>query len=208
MIKYILASGSPRRKELLEQMELPFEISSAHGDEIVTKELPWEIVEELSYQKAAEVAERYVKENGAPEGDDITVIIGADTIVAYGKEIMGKPKDTEDAVRMLTALQNNTHQVYTGVTLVLLSADGNLSKDDAWDTVTFHEKTDVSMYPMSPLQVKAYVATGEPADKAGAYAIQGKCAAYIKGINGDYNNVVGLPVARLMQELISRNLIG
>ncbi|MCM1182115.1 MAG: Maf family protein [Roseburia sp.] len=207
MIKYVLASGSPRRRELLKQMELPFEVSPAHGEEVITRELPWEIVEELSYQKAAEEAERYMKENGAPDGSDTVVIIGADTIVAYGKEIMGKPKNMEDAVRMLTTLQNNTHQVYTGVTLILLSAGGKVSRD-AWDTVTFHEKTDVSMYPMSPAQIRAYVATGEPADKAGAYAIQGKCAAYIKGINGDYNNVVGLPVARLMQELFSRNLIG
>lgn len=201
MIKYILASGSPRRRELLEQVGLSFEILPAHGEEIITKELPWEIVEELSYQKAAEAADRYVSENGAINEGDIHVIIGADTIVAYGSEIMGKPKDTEDAVRMLTALQNNTHQVYTGVTLALLSPDKT-------KTVTFHEKTDVSMYPMSPLQIREYVDTGEPADKAGAYAIQGKCAAYIKGINGDYNNVVGLPVGRLMQELSSINLIG
>lgn len=201
MIKYILASGSPRRRELLEQVGLSFEILPAHGEEIITKELPWEIVEELSYQKAAEAAGRYVSENGAINEGDIHVIIGADTIVAYGSEIMGKPKDTEDAVRMLTALQNNTHQVYTGVTLALLSPDKT-------KTVTFHEKTDVSMYPMSPLQIREYVDTGEPADKAGAYAIQGKCAAYIKGINGDYNNVVGLPVGRLMQELSSINLIG
>lgn len=201
MINYILASGSPRRRELLAQVGLSFEISSAHGEEIITRELPWEIVEELSYQKSSEVAARYAEENGMPDKDDICVIIGADTIVAYGTEIMGKPGDTEDAVRMLTALQGNTHQVYTGVTLTILSSDGT-------ETVTFHEKTDVSMYPMRPSQIREYVDTGEPADKAGAYAIQGKCAAYIKGINGDYNNVVGLPVGRLMQELSARNLIG
>lgn len=201
MIKYILASGSPRRRELLEQVGLSFEVSPAHGEEIITKELPWEIVEELSYQKAAETAGRYAAVNGVVNEGDIHVIIGADTIVAYGSEIMGKPKDPEDAVRMLTTLQDDTHQVYTGVTLALLSSDGT-------ETVTFHEKTDVSMYPMNASQIREYVDTGEPADKAGAYAIQGKCAAYIKGINGDYNNVVGLPVGRLMQELSSRNLIG
>lgn len=190
MMKLVLASGSPRRKELLEQVGLTFEISSAHGEEIITKELPWEIVEELSFQKAAEVAEKY------RDGVEQTVIIGADTIVAFGKEIMGKPKDEADAVSMLEKLQNNTHQVYTGVTLILLT--GKEQK-----TVTFHEKTDVEMYPMSPEQIAAYVQTKEPMDKAGSYAIQGKCAAYIKGICGDYNNVVGLPVARLMQELHS-----
>lgn len=190
MMKLVLASGSPRRKELLEQVGLTFEISSAHGEEIITKELPWKIVEELSFQKAAEVAEKY------RDGVEQTVIIGADTIVAFGKEIMGKPKDEADAVSMLEKLQNNTHQVYTGVTLILLT--GKEQK-----TVTFHEKTDVEMYPMSPEQIAAYVQTKEPMDKAGSYAIQGKCAAYIKGICGDYNNVVGLPVARLMQELHS-----
>lgn len=201
MIKYILASASPRRRELLEQVGLSFEVFPAHGEEIITKELPWEIVEELSYQKAAEAAGRYAAQNGAINKDDIYVIIGADTIVAYGSEIMGKPKDAQDAVRMLTMLQDDTHQVYTGVTLALLLPGGI-------QTATFHEKTDVSMYPMDASQIREYVDTGEPADKAGAYAIQGKCAAYIKGINGDYNNVVGLPVGRLMQELGSRNLIG
>ena len=113
---------------------------------------------------------------------------------------MGKPADQDDAVRMLDLLQGDTHQVYTGVTLVIL-------KDGTRSTMTFSEKTDVLMYPMTKEQIKAYVETGEPMDKAGAYAIQGKCAAYIKGIHGDYNNVVGLPVARLMQELFVLKLI-
>lgn len=196
MTKFVLASGSPRRKELLEQMGLCFEISPAHGDEIITKELPAEIVEELSCAKASEVADRYAQQ----PINDTTVIIGADTIVAHGAEIMGKPADQDDAVRMLDLLQGDTHQVYTGVTLVIL-------KDGTSSTMTFSEKTDVMMYPMTKEQIKAYVETGEPMDKAGAYAIQGKCAAYIKGIHGDYNNVVGLPVARLMQELFALKLI-
>ena len=196
MTKFVLASGSPRRRELLEQMGLCFEISPAHGDEIIIKELPGEIVEELSYAKASEVADRYAQQSI----NDTTVIIGADTIVAHGAEIMGKPADQDDAVRMLDLLQGDTHQVYTGVTLVIL-------KDGTRSTMTFSEKTDVMMYPMTKEQIKAYVETGEPMDKAGAYAIQGKCAAYIKGIHGDYNNVVGLPVARLMQELFALKLI-
>ena len=196
MTKFVLASGSPRRKELLEQMGICFEISPAHGDEIITKELPAEIVEELSCAKASEVADRYAQQSI----NDTTVIIGADTIVAHGAEIMGKPADQDDAVRMLDLLQGDTHQVYTGVTLVIL-------KDGTRSTMTFSEKTDVMMYPMTKEQIKAYVETGEPMDKAGAYAIQGKCAAYIKGIHGDYNNVVGLPVARLMQELFALKLI-
>lgn len=197
MVKFVLASGSPRRKELLEQIGLTFEISSAHGEEMITKELPWEIVEELSMQKAVEVADRYEAEHGIQEN---TVIIGADTIVAFGKEIMGKPRNKEHAVEMLTKLQNHIHQVYTGVTLVIMTTKGR-------KTICFHEKTDVNMYPMTREQIEAYVATGEPMDKAGAYAIQGKCAAYIRGICGEYNNVVGLPIARLVQELIQAGIL-
>ena len=196
MVKFVLASGSPRRKELLEQLGLEFEISSAHGEEIITKTFPSDIVEELSRQKANEVAGRYADTCK----NDTCVIIGADTIVAFGNEIMGKPQDNEDAVRMLTQLADNTHQVYTGVTLVIL-------ENGKKRVLTFHEKTDVHMYPMTNAQVQAYVATGEPVDKAGAYAIQGQCAAYIKGINGEYNNVVGLPVARLVQELLALGLV-
>lgn len=196
MTKFILASGSPRRKELLEQIGISFEIFPANGEEIITKKFPWEVVEELSLQKAAEAAERYEKKLGINEQ---TVIIGADTIVAYGEEIMGKPKDEEMAKEMLTKLQNDSHQVYTGVTLVIMTAQGR-------QVITFYEKTEVVMYPMTKSQIEAYVATGEPMDKAGAYAIQGRCAAFVKGICGEYNNVVGLPVARLMQELLKNNI--
>ena len=191
MVKFVLASGSPRRKELLEQLGMQFEISSAHGEEIITKEQPWEIVEELSMQKATEVADRYEAEHGVQEN---TVVIGADTIVAYGAEIMGKPKSRQHAIEMLSELQGHVHQVYTGVTLIIMTG-----KDRKF--ICFHEKTEVEMYPMTQAQIEAYVSTGEPMDKAGAYAIQGKCAAYIKGICGEYNNVVGLPIARLSQEL-------
>ena len=127
-------------------------------------------------------------------------MIGADTIVALRDEIMGKPENEEKAKEMLHKLQNETHQVYTGVTLVIMTEEGR-------QVVTFHEKTDVIMYPMTKKQIEAYVATGEPMDKAGAYAIQGKCAAYVKGICGEYNNVVGLPVARLMQELFKLGIL-
>lgn len=200
MIRYVLASASPRRRELLEQIGLEFEISPSHGDEIVTKEFPADIVEDLSCEKACEVAEQYLKKY---ENDTI-VIIGADTIVAHKDEIMGKPKDAEDAVSMLTRLQGTIHQVYTGVTLVILESG---QEKRGQEVITFHEKTDVHMYPMTQEQIRVYAATGEPMDKAGAYAIQGRCAAFIKGINGDYNNVVGLPVARLMHELFVRQLI-
>lgn len=199
MVKYVLASASPRRWELLEQAGIHFEISQAQGEEISAKETPADLVEELSFRKADEVAQRYLKKYK----NDTVVIIGADTIVAHHDEIMGKPKDLEDASAMLARLQGDTHQVYTGVTLIILEQG---QEKRGREVITFHEKTDVHMYPMTPEQIAAYVATGEPADKAGAYAIQGKCAVYIKGINGDYNNVVGLPVARLMHELFERQL--
>ncbi len=197
MTKYVLASGSPRRKDLLKQIGISFEIMVAGGDEIITKTLPADIVEELSCMKATEVAERYESEYTVSRP---TVIIGADTIVALGTEIMGKPKDEEDAVRMLEALQGNTHQVYTGVTLIILGLGDRR-------VISFHEKTDVIMYPMTKAQIQAYVDTKDPLDKAGSYGIQGRCAAHIKGIVGDYNNVVGLPVGRLYQELVAVGLI-
>ena len=177
-----------------------FEICPAKGEEIITKTIPSEVVEELSSQKAMEIAELITQYDS--EHRDITtptdiMVIGADTVVAYENQILGKPKDEEDARRMLSLLSGNTHSVYTGVTVVLIDKNGRAGK------ITFHEKTDVGMYPMSDKQIRDYIATGESADKAGSYAIQGKCAIHIREIKGDYNNVVGLPVARLYQELIS-----
>ena len=205
MSMIILASGSPRRKELLEQVGLEFEICPAKGEEVITTTIPHEAVLELSRQKAEEVAGGIAAylEHGIPsqlvgeaKGQDI-LVIGADTVVAYGNKILGKPKDEENAREMLSLLSSNTHSVYTGVTCVFISADGKTGEH------SFYEKTDVSMCPMSQEQIKRYIATGEPMDKAGSYAIQGRCAVYVRKINGDYNNVVGLPVGRLYQELLA-----
>lgn len=196
--RLILASGSPRRKELLEQIGAEFEILSAKGEEVITSDIPSQVVMELSAQKAEEVAGRYEKELGAgkacEENRQTVVILGADTVVAYENKILGKPKDAADAVRMLQMLAGDTHSVFTGVTLLIEQA-GNREKK------TFFAETKVTMYPMSAEEIKAYVATGEPMDKAGAYGIQGKCAAYIERIEGDYNNVVGLPVSLVYQTL-------
>lgn len=205
MSMIILASGSPRRKELLEQIGLEFEICPAKGEEVITTTIPHEAVLELSRQKAEEVAGGIAAylEHGIPsqlvgeaKGQDI-LVIGADTVVAYGNKILGKPKDEENAREMLSLLSGNTHSVYTGVTCVFISADGKTGEH------SFYEKTDVSMCPMSQEQIKRYIATGEPMDKAGSYAIQGRCAVYVRKINGDYSNVVGLPVGRLYQELLA-----
>lgn len=198
MSQIILASASPRRKALLEQIGMEFEICPAKGEEVITESRPDAAVSELSRQKAEEVAAGVLTYNeqhpdlATPQ--DI-LVIGADTVVAYGDEILGKPKDEADAGRMLTLLQGNTHSVYTGITLVFIDKSGRTGE------YCFFEKTDVTMYPMDEDEINRYIATGEPMDKAGSYGIQGRCAIYIKQIEGDYNNVVGLPVARLYQEL-------
>lgn len=185
MRKIILASASPRRKELLEKAGISFKIIPSKEDEKITAVLPEDIVKELSFQKAQSVAEE--KEEGM-------VIIGADTIVAYEGCILGKPSDEEDAVRTLWKLQGNTHQVYTGVT-ALICEHGN------WKRHTFAERTDVTFYPVSEKEIRDYVKSKEPMDKAGSYGIQGTFGIYVKGICGDYSNVVGLPVARLLYEM-------
>jgi septum formation protein len=205
MGQIILASASPRRKELLEQVGVEFEICPAKGEEIITSEIPEEVVIELAGQKALEVASMVASYGKTHE--EVTVpqdilVIGADTVVACPappdggtSHILGKPKDEEDAFRMLTALSGRTHSVYTGVSFVFLSASGRTGQH------SFYEKTDVVMQQMSEQEIKSYIATGEPMDKAGAYGIQGKCAIYIDKIIGDYNNVVGLPVAAIYREL-------
>lgn len=196
VMKIYLASASPRRKELLKQVGISFKTMPSTVEEKITKTEPQEVVEELSYQKAVDVCGRLAAEN-----KEDFVVIGADTVVSCWGEILGKPKDKEDAVRMLKNLQGGSHQVYTGVTLAWKY------KDMSAMFATFSECTDVTMYTMSEEEIKRYVDSGEPMDKAGAYAIQGLCAAYIQGICGDYNNVVGLPVGRVCQELKRRGLI-
>lgn len=198
MSQIILASQSPRRKELLEQIGLEFEICPAKGEEIITKTIPEEVVMELSKQKAEEVA-AMVSSYGENHKEITTpsdiLVIGADTVVAYDGKILGKPKDEADAKAMLTMLSGNTHSVFTGVTLVLIDKTGRAGE------LVFYEKTDVKMHEMSEAEIDRYIATGEPMDKAGSYAIQGKCAIYVEKIDGDYNNVVGLPITRIYQEL-------
>ena len=183
-MKLILASASPRRKELLGKIGLKFDVIPAKGEEIVTKNLPWEVVEELSFQKAREIADMQTEE---------CIVIGSDTIVAKGEKIMGKPKDEADAYQMLSEIAGDVHQVYTGVTLIRTGKEPKV--------ITFAEKTDVHLYPMSDEEIYSYIATKDPMDKAGAYGIQGDFAIHVKGIEGDYYNVVGLPIGKVYQEL-------
>lgn len=183
--KWILASASPRRKEILQKMGMEFEIIPAQGEEKITAEKPEETVMELALHKAREVADRL----GCKEK---TTVIGADTVVVCDGCILGKPKDREEARATLMMLSGRTHQVYTGVALVLMPEKKEY---------VFYEKTDVSMYDISPEEIKEYVESGEPMDKAGSYGIQGKGGMFVSGIQGDYNNVVGLPAARLYHEI-------
>ena len=183
-MELILASASPRRKELLEKIGLPFTVQPAKGEERITQKSPAAVVMELSRQKAEEIA-------AAQTGD--CIIIGADTVVARGDKIMGKPKDAADAKQMIRSIYDDCHQLYTGVTLI---PTGALAQ-----RVTFQEKTDVFLYPISDAELDAYIASGDPMDKAGAYGIQGDFAIYVKRIAGDYYNVVGLPIGRVYQEL-------
>lgn len=180
----ILASQSPRRRELLGQMGISdFIIRPAQGAEVVDPALsPAELVEELSRQKALEVSAT------AQAGD---LIIAADTVVAVDGRVLGKPHSRDEAVEMLTALSGRSHTVYTGVTV---RRDG--------EALTEHEATAVRFRPLTPAEIAAYAATGEPMDKAGSYGIQGYGALLVEGIEGDYFNVVGLPVCRLGRMLI------
>ena len=177
----ILASASPRRKEILELADLKFDVMPSDAQEITTKTAPNEVVMELASIQAKDIYKKSEKQS---------MIVGADTVVAYQGQILGKPTDKADAKRMLTMLSGQTHEVYTGVCVI---EDGK--------TKTFYEETKVTFYEISDEQINHYIKTGEPMDKAGSYGIQGKAAVFIKGIEGDYYNVVGFPIARFLQEI-------
>ena len=182
---YILASQSPRRRELLNLMGIPFTTVNPNVEEVIDSELPLEkAIEKLALTKAQEVLTRHPEAN----------IISADTIVVCENEVMGKPVDEEDALLMLKKLSGRKHEVITGVCL--------LCKDK---TICFHSKTLVEFYPYDETFIKAYVHSKAPMDKAGAYGIQDKGALLIKGIEGDFYTVMGLPIAMLYQKLIELN---
>lgn len=197
--KIILASGSPRRKELLAQIGLSFTVRVSEADEHTEETKPEKLVCILSERKVLAVWDELTEEEKKE-----SILIGADTVVAVDDRILGKPADETEAFQMIKLLQGRSHQVYTGVTI--LRQGGLQPLEEGTGTCgiqkkQFFEKTDVLVYPMSEEEITAYVKTGEPLDKAGAYGIQGSFAAYIQGINGDYSNVVGLPVGRLYHEL-------
>lgn len=178
----VLASGSPRRRELLGQMGIEdFEVLPAQGEETAPEGLaPDALVARLALQKAREVAAL------RPEA----TVIGADTVVALDGRVLGKPSDEEEAREMLSALSGRRHQVYTGMAVL-----------SGGQVFTHVECTQVEFRPLTAEEIAAYVATGESMDKAGAYGIQGRACVFIRGIQGDYYNVVGLPVCALHELL-------
>ena len=188
--RLILASQSPRRRELLRILGWPFEIIPSGVDETAAPaELaPARLAVWLAEEKAQDVAEQYHH----------ALVIGADTIVVWGDQVMGKPSDLEDARRMLRALSGVTHRVITGIAVRRAGPDPLLLSDAVETAVTFRRLTDN--------EIEAYLLTGEPMDKAGAYAIQGYGALLVAGVHGDYPNIVGLPVARLADLLRSAGL--
>lgn len=192
-MKFILASQSPRRRELLSRCGIEFDVLVSGAEETIRKDSPSEIVEDLAYQKASAVFEDYSE-------DEDVCIIGADTIVVYKDEILGKPKDEAEARDMISLIADRTHTVYTGVCLIT-RITGKVVVS------SFNEATSVELYPISRYEIDEYIASGDPMDKAGAYGIQGDFSKHVKGITGDYNNVVGLPVSRLYQELKNKKLI-
>ncbi len=207
-LKIVLASASPRRQELLKEAGFDFEVCPALGDERAGCKEPASVVQELSLKKAAEVFGRLAEKTLTKDLRNI-VVIGADTVVSLDGEILGKPKDAEDACAMLRRLSGREHKVYTGVTLVAVEkgegASIALSETKgsvlAAKTATFYQCTTVYFKEMTEEQIKAYVATGDPLDKAGAYGIQSGAGEYIEKIDGDYNNVVGFPVESFENEL-------
>jgi len=186
--KVILASASPRRYEILNNIDMVFSVVKSDVDESVVKYngiSPGLYVQELAMIKAGDVAQKTVS-------PDDTLIIGADTVVVSENKILGKPSDEINAFEMIKSLSGKTHQVYTGFSIVRKS-DGMI--------VCGHECTDVTFCQLSDDEIQEYISSGEPMDKAGGYGIQGKGVMLVESISGDYFNVVGLPVRRLIETM-------
>ena len=186
-MKYILASGSPRRQELLKQIDIKYTVITADVDESYEEGTPPDkIVEQLSRRKGFAVFDKI--KDGLNED---TVIIAADTLVARDTSVLGKPKDSGEAFSMLKSLSGRSHFVYTGVTLIYFTKNG--VKD-----MTFSDGAEVFFRSLTDEEIKTYIATGEPMDKAGAYGIQERGAVLAEGIKGDFYTIVGLPIVRVV----------
>jgi septum formation protein len=197
MYQIILASESPRRKEIMENMEIPFTVLASSVKEEVEENVPDQMVQALARLKTGAMKERAIKETD--EEKDI-IIIGADTMVFYEEHALGKPKDAYDAARMLRMLSGQEHEVCTGVSIILIRRAGGE------ESFSFAVSTKVIINPLTEEQIQDYIATGEPMDKAGAYAIQGRFGIFIKEIKGDYYNIVGFPIAEIYAALLRRGI--
>ena len=193
----ILASKSPRRREILEQVGISFDIEASTVEEVITQTSPNKIVLELSMQKAEDVYDKLIKTifQNIDVPDNRYVIIAADTVVEVDGKIIGKPTDRDDAYRMIKMISGRSHNVLTGVTIIIFDGVNTPRK------ISFYEATEVEIYSMDEDEINKYIDSSEPYDKAGSYAVQGMFAAYVKKINGDYYNVVGLPISRIIREL-------
>ncbi|MEC5187224.1 septum formation protein [Geobacillus thermodenitrificans] len=180
--RLVLASRSPRRKQLLEMTGWPFDVQESQADETIAPGTPPE--------EAVQMLARRKVEAVMPSIPD-AYILGADTMVVYGDRFLGKPHTAEEAFDILRLLSGRTHDVWTGVAIATPNGE----------VVSFAEKTAVTFWELSEEEIAAYIATGEPMDKAGAYGIQGQAALFVKRIEGDYFNVVGLPLSRTVREL-------
>lgn len=196
-MEFILASSSPRRKQLLSTIISNFDIIPSDIDENTLKKLepnPQKLAEKLSYEKAYSIFTDKYKEN-----NEYTVI-GSDTLVSFGNIILGKPKDRDDAIRILKLLQGNSHDIYTGTTVII-------KKEHSIIFETRVNKSTVYFKNMSYYDICSYVDTKEPMDKAGAYAVQGIGKVYLKGYDGDYNSIVGLDTHMIKSIFEKYNLI-
>ena len=192
--RVILASASPRRKDIFHSLGLDVEIKPSNAEENLDKKSykgnPWQYAVDTSQLKVEDV---FLKLSDTD--DRLLVLVGADTVIAMDGDIYEKPKDKEDAARILRSFSGRSHTVYTGVTIIFRTEEGHTER------IQFHEGTDVQFADLTDEVIRAYIETGEPMDKAGGYGIQGKGGSLVKGIHGDYYNVVGFPTHTFCREL-------
>ncbi len=196
MYQIILASQSPRRREIMELMEIPYQVVTENVVETTNETDPIEMVQAIASLKAKAVLNKLYKEK--PDTKE-TILIAADTMVFYKEQALGKPEDEADAMRMLQMLSGEVHEVFTGVSITIINQEGKKS-------LSFAVCTKVYVAPLTKEQIEDYIATGEPMDKAGAYAIQGRFGIYIREIIGDYYNVVGFPIAKIYELLLQEGV--
>jgi len=189
-MRIILASASPRRKEILGKLKIPFEVVISNADENIGEKDPETLVKKLALLKADDVFK-----NEEADSAETTIVIGADTVVDVDGKILGKPADKAAARDMLQTISGKKHKVHTGIAVIVKTADGQVNTYS--DVVT----SGVCVSPLTPREIEDYIATGEPFDKAGSYALQGLFAPYIESIEGDYYNIVGLPINALYKIL-------